>query len=111
MRVLLDEGVNRKIATALGRFSVVILKQAGWLGASNGELLRRMRGKYDVLIAHDIGLTSERAIAAAGVCVLLVRGRSNRPVDILPLIPEIRRALLGARPGRRIVVGGSPRRR
>jgi hypothetical protein len=35
----------------------------GWAGISNGELLRRMEGQYDVLVTMDRGIEFQQNLA------------------------------------------------
>jgi hypothetical protein len=50
MRVLLDENVPVDLASLLDRHNVETVSGLGWDGVKNGELLLRMRGRFDALL-------------------------------------------------------------
>jgi hypothetical protein len=52
MRVLLDEQLPVDLSAELRDHVVDTVVGRGWAGINNGELLRRMRGQYDVLAAR-----------------------------------------------------------
>jgi hypothetical protein len=74
MRVLLDE----QLPTELPGHVVDTVAGRGWAGIKNGELLRRMRGHYDVLVTMDRSMEFQQPIAILPFGIILVRARSNR---------------------------------
>lgn len=78
----------------------------GWIGITNGELLRRMGTEDEALVTMDRGIEFQQNLAAASVGVLLVRARSNRMIHLLPLVPAILEALALLKPGQLHRVGG-----
>lgn len=106
MRVLLDEQLPVDLATALQGHSVDTVVGRGWSGITNGELLRRMAGEYDVLLTMDRGIEFQQNLITMAVGVMLVRAPSNRMVHLQPLVPAILAALPGLKAGELHGVGG-----
>ena len=105
MRVLLDESIPIDFAkelTGLGAQTVIGL---GWAGLTNGALLRRATGDFEVLVTMDKNLQFQQNLAAHPISVILVRAHSNRIDDLKPLVPQILDAVASARPGQIRVVG------
>lgn len=71
----------------------------GWAGIKNGELLARASKAFDVFITVDGNLPYQTRAAGLRVSVLVLRGRSSRLADLLPLIPGLPAAIPSATPG------------
>ena len=99
MRVLLDENIPADRAPELTGYEVETVSRLGWVGITNGELLRRARGLFDALVTMDQNLPFQQNLTAAVVGVVLVRAPSNRLIDIRPLVPDILAALGEVQPG------------
>jgi hypothetical protein len=56
VRVLLDECCHRRILQALSGFDVTTAQKLGWSGVQNGELLKRLENRFDVLVTQDQNL-------------------------------------------------------
>jgi hypothetical protein len=99
VRVLLDEQLPLDLAALLQSHSVDTVAGRGWSGITNGELLRRMQGQYDVLLTMDRGIEFQQNLADVSLGVLLIRSVSNRLADLQPLVPAILDALSTLQPG------------
>src|SRR3954454_3346320 len=100
MRILLDECVPRNLRRLLPGHDVWAIRQMGWLGKKNGELLALMTADgFEVLLTVDQGLQYQQNLRAAGVAVIVMVARSNRVVDLAPLIPAVEATLTVIRPG------------
>jgi len=99
MRVLLDENVPVDLVSLLVDHDVKTVSGLGWDGVKNGELLLRMRGGFDALVTMDTKLPRQQNLATQPFGVVLVEARSNRMLHLRPLVPDIRAALDGIRPG------------
>jgi hypothetical protein len=64
-----------------------------------------MSGQYDVLVTMDRSIEFQQRIATLRFGIVLVRARSNRMQDLMPLVPSIRSALDTLKPGRIYRVG------
>lgn len=89
MRVLLDEQLPADLAAELRGHTVDTVAGRGWAGIKNGELLRRMRGQYDVLVTMDRSIEFQHHIPILPFGIVLVRAPSNRMQDLRPLVPSI----------------------
>ena len=105
MRLLLDEHLPIGLAAELPGHTVDTVSGRGWSGIKNGELLRRMNGQYDALVTMDRSIEFQQRIATLRFGIVLVRARSNRMQDLMPLVPSIRSALDTLKPGRICRVG------
>ncbi len=99
MRVLLDESLPHDLAAELPGHDVRTVSGQGWAGLENGELLRRARGEFDVFVTMDQNLPHQQNLRAIGTPVVLVYAKSNRFVDLRPLIPAILTAIAAVQPG------------
>jgi len=98
VRVLLDEMLPAGLADLLPRHTVTTVKQAGFTGLDNGELIRRaIASGYSILVTADRGLPAQRNITVSGIAVVLVPG--SRIAEIAPLAEDIDQAIMDARPG------------
>lgn len=99
MRVLLDENLPADLAGLLGGHDVETVSGLGWNGVKNGELLRRMHGAFHALVTMDRKLPRQQNLKALPFGVVLVEARSNRMIDLRPLVPNMLVALDGISPG------------
>jgi hypothetical protein len=96
---LLDECVDRRLAREIIGHDVATVHQMGWAGIKNGELLSVAAGMFDVFVTVDGKLPYQITIGHLEISVLVLRGRTSRLADLLPLIPELLTAIPMARPG------------
>ena len=93
MRVLLDENLPIDLARELSPHHVETVIGLGWAGIKNGELLRRMTGHFDALLTMDQNLEFQQQIDRQSFGVVLLVAKSNRMIDLRPLVPELLRTL------------------
>ena len=94
MRILLDECVPRPIRRELTGHVVSTIREMGWAGKKNGELLALMAGAgFEVLLTVDQNLRFQQNHAASDVAVVVMVAPSNRLADLVPLIPAVEAAL------------------
>lgn len=104
MRVLLDECLPKRLGKHLTGHTVRTVQQAGWSGVTNGTLLRRITGAFDAFITIDANLPAQQNLQALSFCVIVLKARSNKPADIVPLAPAILAALRTLQPGQIVIV-------
>jgi hypothetical protein len=93
MRLLLDEGVPRKIQflfIAAG-YECETVHGAGFSGRTNSDLLKLCAPRFDVLITIDKNM--HRNMTGRTVALLILRASSNDISHITPLIPRALAAL------------------
>jgi hypothetical protein len=106
MRVLLDECVPRKLKGSLTGHECHTVPEEGMAGKRNGELLARAEeAGFDVFLSVDRGIEFQQNLQSRNIAVIIVRARSSRLADLLPLVPEILRRIDNLRPGEVIRVG------
>ena len=104
MRILIDECLPRELADELVGHEVKTVQQAGWAGLSNGELLEKVSGSFEVFLTIDKRIESERNVPG-DVALITVRAHSNRIQDLRPLLPELLRVISETLPGKSARVG------
>jgi Domain of unknown function (DUF5615) len=100
VRVLLDESLPRQLARELTEHDVRTVPEQGWAGLRNSELLRRaIEEGFEVFLTADQNLEYQQNLQSLGLAVVVVMSRTNRMVDLHPLIPGILRAIPETRRG------------
>ena len=99
MRLLLDECVDRRLARDISGHEVATVVDLGWAGVRNGALLARAAGQFDVFVTVDRNLAFQQRIDNLPFAVIVLRARTNRLVDLKPLVPLLLQLLLNVRPG------------
>jgi predicted nuclease of predicted toxin-antitoxin system len=105
MRVLLDENVDRKLKRAFSdAYEVVTVREAGWGGKENGELLSLAEEAFDVLVTLDGNMRHQQYLPGYALAVVLITARSNKRSALEPAMLEVNRVIGQARPGELYVV-------
>ena len=110
MRILLDENLPRKLAGYLAGHQCQTVVECGWSGKKNGELLADADPLFDVLLTLDKNLPYQQNLTTKRIAVLIVRARSNRIQDLIPVIPECLEALGRIQPRQVVRAGSLPSR-
>lgn len=100
MRLLLDENLPGNLARLFApEMEAVTIARHGWRGKENGELIALARKEFDVLVTMDQGIPHQQNLREVDLVILLLEARSNRLVDLAPLVAEAKEALNEARTG------------
>jgi hypothetical protein len=87
---LCDESVPRDVASALVGHEVATVQALGWAGMKNGALLRAAReAGWEVLVTVDRRMEFQQNIATSDLALVVLRARSTRVPDLLPLVPRV----------------------
>ena len=105
MRVLLDENVPHGLRTTLVGHDVVTVQGLGWSGTLNGELLKRAGGTIEAFVTLDRNLEHQHDINALPFGVVILRARSSKMQELVPLVQGILDALASLQPGQVVHVG------
>lgn len=105
MRILLDENLPRKLAGYLTGHKCSTVVECGWSGKKNGELLTLADALFDLLLTLDKNLPYQQDLTTKRIAVLIVRARSNRIQDLIPVIPECLTALASIQPRQVVRIG------
>lgn len=100
MRVLLDENIDRLLKPLFAlEFEVLTVRECGWHGKANGELLRIAAREFDAFVTMDASLEYQQNVSVLKLCVIVVRATSNAYSAVAPM-PKVNEALSSAQPGR-----------
>jgi len=107
MRILFDEclpAALTAVLTALGHECETV-RRAGFGSKKNGELLSLAEGRWDVLLTGDRNIKFQQNMASRRIAIVVLRARTNRLKDLLPLMPACAQTLLSIQPGSIAEVG------
>jgi predicted nuclease of predicted toxin-antitoxin system len=100
VRVLLDEQLPRQLALYLTGHDVRTVKDEGWKGLKNGELLLRTASAgFEALVTGDQNLEFQQNLSKLPFGVVALSAVSNALEDLLPLVPGTLEALNVVQPG------------
>jgi hypothetical protein len=89
-RLLLDECIPRKFKSHLSGYECLTVPEAGWAGKKNGELLSLAEeAGFQVFVSLDQGIEFQQNLAGREIAVVLLRSKSNRLVDLIPLTEKM----------------------
>jgi hypothetical protein len=91
--VLLDECVDWRLGRELGVHAVKTARQMGWTTLKNGELLALASAQFDVFVTVDRNLSFQQDIVSFPIAVVVLQAKTNRLVDLKPLIPSLLSAI------------------
>ena len=87
MKVLLDECVPAKFGKYLTGHDCVTVPEAGLAGTKNGELLSMAEQLgFELFITIDQGFVYQQDLSNRTIAILLLRPKTSRLVDLLPLV-------------------------
>jgi predicted nuclease of predicted toxin-antitoxin system len=107
MKIRIDECLPDELkdsVTAMGHECQTV-RRAGYGSKKNGDLLVLAEGRWDVLLTSDRNIKYQQNMTGRSVSILILRAKSNRMKDLLPLMPACAEALLSIQPGRAVEVG------
>ncbi len=91
MKILLDENLPRKLDSDFGPgFEVHTVRDMGWLGKKNGELLTLLtENNFDVFITLDKNLRHQQNLSKHNIAVFLLYSINNRLITLQSLIKKV----------------------
>ena len=91
MKILLDESLPRKLRNDFGdAHEVWTVKDKGWLGKKNGELLKVMTDDdFELFVTVDQNLQYQQNIERLSITIIVLRAADNRRETLQKLIPKI----------------------
>lgn len=93
MKVILDECLPKRLGKHIPGHDVTTVPNAGFAGLSNGDLLRAITAKFDVFVTIDGNLEYQQTLQDYSILIIVLKARSNRLDDLLPLAPKIASSL------------------
>ncbi|MEK6246175.1 MAG: DUF5615 family PIN-like protein [Pseudomonadota bacterium] len=106
MRILLDESLPRDLREELTGHAVTTVREAGWAGLKNGELLASIRGRFDLLLTADRNLEYQQNLKALPLSVVVLIAPTNKLEDLKPLVPELLTRLASLAANTFVRIGG-----
>ncbi len=107
MRVLIDACLPVQFKDHLPVSGVVrAARELGWQSLKNGDLLEVAQHQFDVVITMDKNIPSLQWLANFAIGLVIVRARSNRLADLVPLAPKVLEVLPRVKMGQAVVVSG-----
>lgn len=67
--------------------------EMGWADLDDGPLLDAMAGLFDVLVTVDKSLPKQQRVHTRPFGVVVLRAKTNRLTDLLPLVSALRAAV------------------
>jgi predicted nuclease of predicted toxin-antitoxin system len=107
MKILIDECLPselKEVLAAMGHECQTV-RQAGIGSKKNGELLTIAEGRWNVLLTSDRNIKYQQNMTGRKVSIVILRAKSNRMKDLVPLMPACAEALRFIQPGQIVDVG------
>ncbi|MGH9404202.1 MAG: hypothetical protein ACRD5K_20105 [Candidatus Acidiferrales bacterium] len=106
MRILLDECLPKDLGKHLHGHECGTVPASGFSGKANGELLALAEHSgWQVLLTVDHGMPYQQNLSARSISLAIIRSKSNRMPDLLPLVPDILNAMRSIKPGQTVRIG------
>lgn len=99
MRVLLDSNLPRAFATLLPGHRTATTHQRGWSDVDDGPLLDAAEAEFDALITMDQNLRFQQNLRGRQLRIVVIRARSNKLTDLIPVAPAVLIVLADMAPG------------
>ena len=93
MKILLDECGDERLAHDFVGHDVLTVRQMGWKGKQNGELLALAERHFEAFVTTDRNLSFQQNLARFRIAVLVLTAPTNRLSDLRPIIPALLKAL------------------
>jgi predicted nuclease of predicted toxin-antitoxin system len=106
VRLLLDECIDRRLAREFSEHFITTVPQMGWATIKNGQLLALAEREFDVFITVDRNLSFQQNLPKFKIAVIVLRAKTNRLVDLKPLVPQILAMLSTLNIGQVIEISG-----
>jgi len=90
---------------------VKTVTESGWRSAKDGQLIPFAEKNFDLFVTVDRRMEFENRLDRFRLAFLIIRVRSNKLADFLPLYDSIQSAVDSIRPGQIIRLGDSHRSR
>ncbi len=95
MKILLDENMPTKVKYNFGEsYQVITVKDMGWLGRKNGELLglTALNG-FDIFITLDKNLKNQQNLSKIDLKFIVLLAKDNKHETLQPFVDKIKALL------------------
>ncbi|GCL36943.1 MAG: DUF5615 family PIN-like protein [Sphaerospermopsis kisseleviana] len=104
MKLILDECIDRRLTQEFIGYEIKTVPQMGWAGTKNGKLLALIEKEFDVFITVDRNLSFQQNLSQFNIAVVVLQAKSNRLMDLKPLVPKILDILSTVIKGQSVVI-------
>lgn len=104
-RVLLDECLPAKLRREIPGYRVRAVREYGWAGKLNGELLRAANAEFDIFVTVDRNLLHQQNLSGLQLAIVELVVFRTRIQEIRRLLPELMAALNLIEPGQIVTIG------
>jgi hypothetical protein len=105
VKILLDECVDERLAGDFAGHDVLTVKQMGWNGKQNGELLTLAVEHFETFVTTDRNLSFQQNLQRFNIAVVVLAAPTNRLKDLQPIIPALLKVLPFLKKGEVRVIG------
>ena len=105
MRILLDACVPRGLRGSLVGHDLSTAREMGWNSLPDSVLLGNVSYTFDVPDSVDKSIPFQQRLNDLPFALIVLRARTNRLTDLLPLVPALLRARDEIKPGELREVG------
>jgi predicted nuclease of predicted toxin-antitoxin system len=100
MKLLLDENLPKKLKNDFPEHEVYTVREKGWNGKTNGELLKLMlAAEFDALLTFDKNLQHQQNFKKYTLTVFVLSASDNTYLTLQKLVPRILALLSTPLPG------------
>lgn len=98
MKILLDENLPTKLKYDFGiNFEISTVKDMGWLGKKNGELLELATiNNFEIFLTIDKNLIHQQSIHKFGIKFIILAAINNKHQTLQPFIDKVKVLLANA---------------
>src|SRR5438067_12636271 len=89
MRILLDESLPIELRFELSGHDVRYVRELGWSGLKNGDLLARAAAMFDVVLTADQNIQYQQNLDCLPIAVVIPIAHRNRIEELRPLLPSL----------------------
>lgn len=105
MYIILDECLPRDLRRSFRGHRILTVAQRGWSGTKNGRLMQAMSlDGVELFLTLDRGLIHQQQLNGHSFAVVLLRAKSSKMKDLLPLVPQVKSILSTAVPGQLVEI-------
>lgn len=91
--MFVDECVNKRLMRHLTGHTFIHILDTTLRSTENGALLRAIAPDYDAFLTRDQNIKFQQNLKQYPLAFVVLRARSNKLEDLLPLVPALRVAL------------------
>ena len=106
MRILIDECIDERFRISLTGHDCQTARYAGLAGLENGELIKAGEiAGFDVFLTIDQGIEYQQNLKERKIAIVILRAKSSRLSDLLPLVPACLARIESIQPGQIASIG------